>query len=323
MKTIPPNLRATLALLLLAAASPALRAETDTATGLTYTIADGQAKVTGITDESLPTDGKLTIPETLGGAPVTAIGDSAFSQQAIIKELSASSVKQIGSNAFNNLDTLTTVSLPKATSIGIQAFYACTSLTDVSLPKATSIGFSAFSSCDDLTTVSLPGATSIEGWAFSYCNALTGIYLGRNPTLGNNAFVNTHTDLTIHHHPEYRNHFASGNWATYSIMQVSRSLKKNEVVRPYLEPVRLLDNPDTIEVIIYRKLKGDREDPEDWTYTVEQSTDLQVWTTVTPTMNARSISGDNRVDFRHFSRDTSATAAFYRVHATPNFFSTD
>lgn len=41
----------------------------------TYTVTAGQAQITGYTGAG----GDVTIPSTLGGAPVTSIGDQAFS----------------------------------------------------------------------------------------------------------------------------------------------------------------------------------------------------------------------------------------------------
>ena len=48
----------------------------DEATGLRYTVADGKATITGVNSSKLPAE--LVIPATLGGVPVTAVGESAF-----------------------------------------------------------------------------------------------------------------------------------------------------------------------------------------------------------------------------------------------------
>ena len=402
-----------------------LNAQIDSATGLTYTIANNEATVTGITDDRLPADGKLVIPETLGGAAVTTIGESAFAgtlqaPNTALLELDAPSVKQIkktafyqcvslasislpavnsiggaafrsytaltdlslpaansigGNNAFFGCTQLISVSLPEATGIGFGAFsdctklasvhlpkvttieahsfhkctslasislpkvnsvphnaffacgklssvdlpqatsigdYAfnnCTSLTALSLPRATSIGDNAFRSCSELTPVSLPRATSIKKQAFAYNRSLKHVYLGDFPALENvDAFTSTHTDLTIHHHPGNDTHFTSGNWGT---------LKKNEVIRPYLDPVGIVDLSDTVELRIRRARKGGFNDPEDWSYTVERSTNLQTWVDITSTQVSRAAGGDVRIDWHKFNKTTHA--AFYRVQASPNF----
>lgn len=75
----------------------------------------------------------ITIPATLNGLPVTAIGDSAFSFQ----------------------DYPTQVTLPDSiTSIGLEAFFGCRGLTQVTIPNSvTNIGDRAFAYCNGLTAI--------------------------------------------------------------------------------------------------------------------------------------------------------------------------
>ncbi len=123
------------------------------ASSLLYEIVDGAVTITGYTD-ALPAD--LVIPATIGGYPVTAIGDE----------------------AFNACTSLTSVTVPDSvTTIGDSAFNACTSLTSVTIPDSvTTIGGSAFSSCTSLTAVIIPDSvTTIGGSAFYACGSLTGI----------------------------------------------------------------------------------------------------------------------------------------------------
>ena len=61
------------ALLLGIFALPA-KAEADTYSGFTYKVSGGEATITDYTGSAT----KLTIPSTLGGYPVTVIGDYAF-----------------------------------------------------------------------------------------------------------------------------------------------------------------------------------------------------------------------------------------------------
>ena len=69
-----------LALVVLCAASP-LFAKTETVNGIvwTYAVSDGEATI-GYQSAALPTSttGAITIPSTLGGYPVTGIGNDAF-----------------------------------------------------------------------------------------------------------------------------------------------------------------------------------------------------------------------------------------------------
>lgn len=64
-------------LILTCFAAPLAHAETEVVDGIawTYRISNGKATITDIPDS---TAGSVTIPSTLGGAPVSAIGDSAF-----------------------------------------------------------------------------------------------------------------------------------------------------------------------------------------------------------------------------------------------------
>ena len=88
---------------------------------LTYAISDGEATVTACDDSA---SGTLTIPDTLDGCPVTAIGDDAF---------------------VNCMD-LVGVEIPDTvTCIGDYAFYECNELVSLDLPSSlTRIGDSAF-----------------------------------------------------------------------------------------------------------------------------------------------------------------------------------
>lgn len=58
-------------------------ADTDAATGLSYTITDGKATITGFAAPA-GFSGTLTIPSTLGGASVTSIAYGAFGQSGQI-----------------------------------------------------------------------------------------------------------------------------------------------------------------------------------------------------------------------------------------------
>ncbi len=172
--------------LLLALIAPAaLRADSyytvpGTDITLIYSVSGTPATAT-ITDCNYDATGALVIPDTLGGASVTSIGDYAFySCYSLTSVTLPASVTALGGNAFHFCSSLTSVTLPASlTSVGDSAFYDCTSLTNVTLPASlTSIGDSAFYGCSSLTSVTFPASlTSIGDGAFSYCIGLTSVTL--------------------------------------------------------------------------------------------------------------------------------------------------
>jgi len=133
---------------------------------------------------------------------VTSIGNYAFAGWPNITTLNIpNSVTFIGDDAFRECASLTTVTIGSGvTSIGAYAFYLNTSLTSVNIGSGvTSIGEFAFRECPNLTSVMLPSRQTALGdnafpssTAISYASEF--IYLATNPTFGtalasNSAFV--------------------------------------------------------------------------------------------------------------------------------------
>ena len=91
---------------------PLINAEREYATvnnenGFTYLLYGGEAIITDV-DETM--SGEVEIPETLGGHPVTGIGDGAFSDcNSITKLTIPDSITDIGDNAFDGCDGFTDV----------------------------------------------------------------------------------------------------------------------------------------------------------------------------------------------------------------------
>ena len=195
MQTLHPMktrfLSAALAAMLLPAAATG---ETEVVNGITwtYTIRGGQAT---LSDDAVPrsTSGIITIPSILGGCPVTAIGNYAFSgHDGLTSVIIPYGVTSIGDDAFSYCWDLSSVTIPDSvTRIGARAFSLCERLSWVTFPYSLrSIGNGAFSECTGLKSVIIPNAvTNIEEGAFYRCSGLTSVTIPGSVTrIGNNAF---------------------------------------------------------------------------------------------------------------------------------------
>ena len=183
-------------------------ADTETVDGIewTYSVRDDEATVGSgeYYTSAIPSNtlGAITVPQTLGGCPVTRIGEDAFYD---CKRLTAvtipSCVTSIGGYAFAGCRGIKSVTIPACvvrlsstfpdaystitdviiadgvTSVGADAFRNCSRLTSVVIPESvTSIGASAFYGCGGLKAVEIPsGVTSIESSAFYNCGSLTSV----------------------------------------------------------------------------------------------------------------------------------------------------
>ncbi|MBR5592073.1 MAG: leucine-rich repeat domain-containing protein [Kiritimatiellae bacterium] len=192
-----------------------LHAATATVNGITWTykVVNGEATIgTGGWSPAIPssTSGAISIPSTLGGYPVTAIGSQAFYNCNNLTSITIpSSVTSIGDYAFENCYNLprfggaryesaakiVLIDVPNSVTgdffipngvrfINSLAFSGCSSLTSVTIPSSvTSIGSSAFSDCSSLTSVTIPSSvTSIGNAAFYYCSGLTSITIPKGIT---------------------------------------------------------------------------------------------------------------------------------------------
>lgn len=120
-----------------------------------YEVVDNEAIIVDCTIGYVEDD--LIIPDTLGGYPVTEIGDYAFRYMSVGKQLVIpEGVKRIGVEAFSN-SYLTNVKYPDSLEeIGESAFAMCYQLKNIDIGKnVKSIGKEAFFFCREVSEISV------------------------------------------------------------------------------------------------------------------------------------------------------------------------
>lgn len=135
----------------------------------------------------------LAIPETIGGAPVKAIGPEAFARHSYLAFLELpEGLETIGDSAFYNCETLGRVKFPSTLkTIGSNAFYNAYKSSVLELTSVESIGDYAFYFAGIKGSLELPeGLKSIGENAFESCpNMGADLYLPSTlESIGSNAF---------------------------------------------------------------------------------------------------------------------------------------
>ncbi len=200
-------------------------AQAATSGELTYSVENGKATITGHNGEI---SGELVIPETLGGYPVTSIGNWALNGCFGLTSITIpNSVTSIGDSAFKDCTNLTSVIIPESiTNIGGSAFdgtkwydaqpddivYAGKVLykykgnmpdnTCIDIPEGVKgIADEAFCGCTELASITIPNSvTSISDAAFRDCVKLTSVTIPESViSIGNSAFSDCKclTSITI------------------------------------------------------------------------------------------------------------------------------
>jgi uncharacterized repeat protein (TIGR03803 family) len=140
-----------------------------------YTTNQGTASVVAF----YGSDSAVTVPNTLGGLPVTSVASDAFNGSVNLGSVTIpSSVTNIGERAFFACTSLGTVAISNGVIVlGASAFEDCRSLISVDLgTNLTRIGTNAFASCSSLSSITIPSSvTNIGAQAFASCASLTNI----------------------------------------------------------------------------------------------------------------------------------------------------
>ncbi len=179
---------------LLAASVPPAFAATEIVDGIEWTYSDRWSS--GATIESgrgyghpaiaSDTSGSISIPDRLGGLPVTGIGLYAFHGCSGLTSISIpDSVTSIEWSAFEDCSGLTSITIPDTvTYVGVQVFTGCSGLTSISIGRGVRvITRHMFSRCSGLMSITIPdNVTVVEECAFQQCTNLTSVSMPDNVT---------------------------------------------------------------------------------------------------------------------------------------------
>jgi hypothetical protein len=143
----------------------------------TYSLSDGNATITGYTGHG----GDITIPSTIDGHPVVAIGDSAFQNNYNLSSfIIPDGIISVGDSAFEN---------------------AMVYIPVLTLPHSlVTIGERAFAGLNINQVIIDENVVSIGDYAFANCSQVTSVtFRGNAPTIGTNIFGGISGDIIIYY----------------------------------------------------------------------------------------------------------------------------
>ena len=158
-----------------------------------YDLSNGDATIVSYSGSA----GNITIPATVGGYPVVAVGKGGANQNVFDTSLSdytviiSSGITNINNNAFKGCTGLTSVTIPASvTTIGSTVFYGCTGLTSLTVDEL-NLNYSSsgnvlynkdqtdlIACSPGLTSLTMPASvTTIKSYSVSGCTGLTSVTL--------------------------------------------------------------------------------------------------------------------------------------------------
>lgn len=163
----------------------------------------------GIITEYNGTNNYLTIPDTIGGIPVTGIGRSVFYASDIAMVKFPDTLTYVGEWAFYNCQSLTAVYSTNLKVVDNRGFYTCHNLDTIDLTQLEEVGEYGFGHChsiisvynDKLTTINkgafnalinaiyieFPNVTNIDTLGLYNLNSAETVHLPKVQTLGQSA----------------------------------------------------------------------------------------------------------------------------------------
>jgi hypothetical protein len=265
---------------------------------LTYSTANNQVTITGYTG----TGGVVIIPASIGGAPVTAIGENTFLASIGLTSVTIpDSVTSIGGSAFAGCSNLVSLSIGSGiTSIGDLAFLGCNGITRVMIPAAAVLGVEPFPP----TTTILRYLTEAQLASRDSQQNAAGRALGQADV--KNA-PNTHDLYTA---AQYAANYESGQAAGQATGRVLGQADVTSSPNTYslynLSQVQALNvgTPLLTRDAVSKKFK--------LTMKVKKSTDLKTFTSLPFVPADSTINSNGEMEFQFSSTDN---AAFYRLES--------
>lgn len=165
----------------------------------------------GIITKYNGTNNYLTIPDTIGGIPVTGIGRSVFYASDIAMVKFPDTLTYVGEWAFYNCQSLTAVYSTNLKVVDNRGFYTCHNLDTIDLTQLEEVGEYGFGHChsivsvynDKLTTINrcafnclsnaiyleFPNVTSVDVWGLRFLQNAEYVGLPNVKTLGRQALA--------------------------------------------------------------------------------------------------------------------------------------